>query len=153
MFNYYRNFIQDFAKIASPIYKLLKKNEDIIWTTECQKALDTLKEAMKKTPVLAHPDIEKPFILYTDASYIGLGFILAQEDENQVEHPIRYGSWKLRPAEQNYPITELECAAVIWEIKQNSQFLGQKPVTIVTDHKALENLKQQEMPTDRKSVV
>ena len=89
LFNYYRNFVPDFAKIASPIYKLLKKGTKIVWTEECQKALDILKTRMVQAPILAHPDFTKPFKLYTDASYTGLGFILAQEKEDGLEHPIR----------------------------------------------------------------
>src|SRR5215208_3160976 len=56
LFNYYRNFVPDFAKIASPIYKLLKKGKQIIWTKECQQALDTLKKMMTEAPILAYPD-------------------------------------------------------------------------------------------------
>ena len=50
---------------------------------------------MTEVPILAHPDYEKEFILYTDASYTGLGFILAQLDEQGREHPIRYEGRKL----------------------------------------------------------
>ena len=50
LFNYYRNFVPDFAKIASPIYKLLKKGIKIVWTEECQKALDILKTRMVQAP-------------------------------------------------------------------------------------------------------
>jgi hypothetical protein len=80
--------------------------------------------------------MRKPFIIYTDASYRGLGFVLAQVKEDGKEHPIRFGGRKLRPAEGNYAITELECLAVIWGLRKNQQYVGQNKFTLITDHKA-----------------
>ena len=113
---------------------------------EAQQAFDILKEKICTTPVLAHPDYTKPFILYTNASYTGLGFILAQLDGNGNEHPIRYGGRSLFIAERNYTITDLECLGVVWAIKKNRQYLGQGKFTLITDHKALETLKRQQLP-------
>src|ERR1043166_6074912 len=101
---------------------------------------------MLKVPTLAHPDYHKEFILYTDAFYTGLGFILAQIKEDEKENPIAYGGRKLGPSERNYLITELECLGVVWGIRKNSQFLGQNRFTLITDHKALETLRKQELP-------
>ncbi len=47
------------------------------WAQFQEEAFDKLKAKMVSAPVLAHLDYEKPFLLYTDASYEGLGFILA----------------------------------------------------------------------------
>src|SRR3989337_3121640 len=150
LFNYYRNFVPDFAKVASPIYKLLKKGIQIVWTEECQQALDELKHRMTTAPILAHPDFTNPFTLCTDASYNGLGFILSQE-QNGLEHPIRYGSRKLKPVENNYTIIEVECSAVVWSVRENKQFVDVNPFTLIPDHKALETLRKQELPTGRRA--
>src|ERR1044072_5424651 len=98
-----------------------------------------------EAPILAHPDYDKEFTLYTDASYTGLGFILAQTDEQGREHPVRYGGRKLRPNERNYTITDLECLGIVWGVRKNAQFVGQKRFTIITDHKALETLRKHEL--------
>ena len=79
---------------------------------------------MTETPILAHPNYEKEFILYTDASYDGLGFILAQQDEDGKEHPIQYEGRKLKPSKRNYTITDFECLGIIWEIRKTRQFMG-----------------------------
>jgi len=100
---------------------------------------------MTEAPVFAHPDYDKEFILYTDASYTGLGFILAQVDEQGREHPVQYGGRKLRSAERNYTITDLECLGIIWGVRKNAQFLGQNKFKLITDHKALETLRKQEL--------
>ena len=73
---------------------------------------------MITTPVLAHPDYEKPFTLYTDTFYDGLKFILAQEGSDKKEHPIQYDGRKLKPAKRNYTITDLECLGIVWGIRK-----------------------------------
>src|SRR3990170_4062702 len=102
---------------------------------------------MAEAPILAHPDYDKQFILYTDASYSGLGFILAQKGEDEKEHVIAYGGRKLQSAEQNYTITELECLGVVWGVRKNKQFFGQNNFLLFTDHKALETLRKQALPS------
>ena len=49
---YYRKFIQNFAKIAKPLSKLVKKDEPYRWTDEQQIAFDTLKLKLCEEPVL-----------------------------------------------------------------------------------------------------
>ena len=105
LFQYYKSFVKDFAKIAAPLYNLLKKDQDFRWEDDAQKAFDQLKQKMIEAPILAHPNLDEPFILYTDASYTGLGFILIQKKVDGKEHPIRYGGRKLSPSERNYTIT------------------------------------------------
>ena len=43
LFQYYKNFVKDFTRIATPIYKVMKKNQPFYWHDEQQKAFDTLK--------------------------------------------------------------------------------------------------------------
>jgi hypothetical protein len=75
MAGYYRRFIPDFSKVAKPITELLKNQTKFIWSSEC-KAFRILKKSLITAPVLAQPDIEKPFDVYCDASGIGLGCVL-----------------------------------------------------------------------------
>src|ERR1043165_2349387 len=56
LFNYYRNFVPNFATIARPLYKLVKKDQPFEWGKEQAKALATLKERMTQAPILIHPD-------------------------------------------------------------------------------------------------
>jgi hypothetical protein len=76
---YYRRFILIFSKISKPMTKLLEKNVKFKWSTQCEEAFLTLKKLLTTAPVLAQPNIEKPFDVYCDASGTGIGGVLIQD--------------------------------------------------------------------------
>ena len=73
---YYRRFVPDFSKIARPMTELLKKGVRFNWDDKCEQAFQTLRRLLTSAPVLAQPDITRPFDVYCDASGTGLGCIL-----------------------------------------------------------------------------
>ncbi|KAL0313088.1 UNVERIFIED_CONTAM: Transposon Tf2-11 polyprotein [Sesamum radiatum] len=74
--NYYWRFVKGYFEIARPMTDLLKKTETWNWAPQCQVSFDNLKRAMVIDPVLALPDISKPFVVETDASDFALGGVL-----------------------------------------------------------------------------
>ncbi|CAM5155346.1 unnamed protein product [Natator depressus] len=82
MAGYYRRFVPHFSSIAAPITELCKKGkpDKVVWTEQCQKALCALKEALISDPVLINSDFDKPFMVFTDTSDMGLGVVLMQVD-------------------------------------------------------------------------
>jgi hypothetical protein len=79
MAGYYRHFIEGFSKIARPMTALLAKKVEFKWTPACQESFEMLKQKLTTTPVLVLPDVHKPFSVYCDASYTGLGCVLMEE--------------------------------------------------------------------------
>ena len=77
---------------------------------------------MSKEPILKLPDLERPFIVQTDASNETLGACLLQEYEG-VKHPVMYASKKLLPREQNYSVGEREALAIILAVNKFHRFL------------------------------
>jgi hypothetical protein len=73
---YYRRFILNFSKISKPITELLKKDTKYVWSKDCDEAFHTLKKLLTTSPVLAQPDIAKPFDVYCDAFGTGLRCVL-----------------------------------------------------------------------------
>ena len=114
--NFYRAFIKNFSDIARPLNDLTCKNEQFIWSKECNDAFLRLKEVCSSYPVLRTPNWSKQFIMETDASGYALGVVITQEFEDRV-HPIAFHSRSLLPAEKNYNAHDKERAAVIFGFK------------------------------------
>jgi hypothetical protein len=77
---YYRYFIPNLSKIAKPMTKLLKKSVKFSWDQKCEDAFHTLRDHLTTAPVLAQPNVSKPFDIYCDASGTGLGCVLMQDN-------------------------------------------------------------------------
>ena len=99
---------------------------------ECEATFHTLRTLLTTAPVLAQPDIEKPFNMLCDASGIGLGCVLMQEGR-----VIAYASRQLRKHEVNYPTHDLELAAVVHALEIWRHYLFGNVCHIYTDHKSL----------------
>ena len=70
---YYRIFIENFSKIALPLFKLLAKDVEFQWTNNCQNAFEKLKEKLSIAPILRGPNRSFPFHISTDASNTTIG--------------------------------------------------------------------------------
>lgn len=83
---YYRRFIPNFATTAVSLTNLTRKQEPerVLWTSECDHAFNALKGHLMSTPVLWNPNVEKPFVLQTDASDYGIGAVLSQYDDDGI---------------------------------------------------------------------
>jgi hypothetical protein len=132
MAGYYRRFIPDFSKLVKPITSLLKNDTKFNWSSKCNEAFEQLKVLLTTAPVLAEPDIEKPFDVYCDASGSGLGCVLMQEGR-----VIAYASRQLRRHEEHYPTHDLELAAVVHALKIWRHYLLGNICHMYTDHKSL----------------
>ncbi|GJS27398.1 reverse transcriptase domain-containing protein [Tanacetum coccineum] len=65
---FYRRFIQDFSKISRPMTHLLEKNTPFIFSDDCIRAFQTLKDRLTEAPILIAPNWDLPFELMCDAS-------------------------------------------------------------------------------------
>ena len=84
-----------------------------MWSEECETAFRHVKAVLCELPVLRAPDFAKPFALAVDASQVGVGAVLMQPDEENVNHPVCYFSKKFTPAQRNYSVVEQELLAII----------------------------------------
>ena len=140
-----------FARIAAPIHGLLKKEIAFDWTPECETVFRTLKEVLTSTPILVYPKFgpEYEFALETDASYVCLGAVLSQLQDDGKLHPIVYASRSLDPYEKNYGVTELEALAIMWALRYFHAYLLGHRTTIFTDHSACMSLLNHPRPSGK----
>lgn len=136
---FYRRFIKDFSKIATPLCRLLQKDVPFVFNDECEKAFNHLKKLLTSAPIIVPPDWSLPFELMCDASDYAIGAVLGQRKDKQ-PHVIYYASRTLNDAQLNYSTTEKELLAVVFALdKFRSYLLGTK-VIIYSDHAALKYL-------------
>ena len=150
LLNFYRKFVPNFSAIAAPLSNLTKGGnpDKVIWTDECQCALDMLKTSLSTDPVLILPDLLFPFILRTDASSYAVGACLMQERDGELR-PVAYAGRKLLPRERNYAVVEREALAVVWAVQKFSRYLYGTHFTLQTDHRPLASLRANPSPSAR----
>ena len=149
--NFYRMFIANFSQIAHSLHLLTKKDQEYVWEEPQQQAFQELKNRLTSSPVLRLPDLSKPFIIQTDASKLGTGAVLLQQDAVGVSHPCAYLSQALVGAEQNYQVYDLELLAVIRTLKAWRPYLVSlvAPTVIYTDHQNITYFRQPQDLTAR----
>ena len=121
---YFCHFIKNFSHIARPLDDLTScdnsklKNHPVTLMPATLEVFKTLKKKCMTVPVLAFADLEKPFVLETDASGIGLGAVLLQEQEDGKLHPVAYASRALQGSQKNYHSSKLEFLTLKWAIME-----------------------------------
>ena len=113
--------MKDYAKIASSLYALVsgynasKEDKPVQWTKSPKKVFKEVHRLCTSAPILAFTNVTKPFKQCTNASGIGLGAVLYQ-DQDGVDRIIRYGSRGLNKGEANLTTNKLEFLALKWVI-------------------------------------
>ena len=120
--SYYRCFVHKFADIAAPLHELRKKNAPFVWQEEQETAFNQLKEVLILAPVLGVPRDEGVFTVDRDASAVGVGTVLSQQQDGH-EVVIAYASRTLSRAERNYDVTRKELLAVVFTLKTFKQYV------------------------------
>jgi hypothetical protein len=92
--------------------KLLENDAKFKWSPQCAEAFLTLKKLLTTAPILAQPNIEKPFDVYCDTSGMSIGGVLMQDG-----HVIAYASRQLRRHKEHYPTCDLELLVVVHTLK------------------------------------
>ena len=92
-----------------------------------------LKDRLTSAPVLTLSEGTKGFVMYCDASRVGLGCVIMQHGK-----VIAYASRKLKVHMRNYQAYDLELVAMVFALKIWSHYLYGVHVDVFTDHKSLQ---------------
>ncbi|WVZ70654.1 hypothetical protein U9M48_019299 [Paspalum notatum var. saurae] len=126
---FYHRFVPNFSTIAAPLNELTKKGED---------AFNLLKDKLTHAPLLQLPDFGKAFELECDASGVGIGGVLMQENK-----PVAYFSEKLSGPVLNYSTYDKELYALVQSLDTWQHYLWPKEFVIHFDHESLKHIRSQ----------
>ena len=139
--NYYRRFIQDYARRVRPLTELTK-NVHFSWGSLQQEAFDELKQAFQEAPILAQFDRSLPTIVETDASNQAIAGVLSQAHTTP-----DVVTWKLvdchartlTDQQRNWPIHDKELWAIVSSLTKWRSWLSGLPQFVIhTDHQGLQ---------------
>ena len=142
MCTFYRVYIPHYAEIALPLTELTKnKQANKIKFDDTQRAaFQNLKTQLCKCTALYSPQLNKPFIVRTDASDSAIGASLSQLDEYGNERPIAFASCKLNDTQKRWSTIEREAYAVIYALKKFDVWIYGSHIDLYTDHNPLQYL-------------
>jgi len=90
MADWYHRFLPNFSQVAEPLNALKRKGAKLLWTSQRQISFQALKQLLVSPPVLGHPNLNLPFVIYTDASEVALGAVLVQQTGLGMEEDLQY---------------------------------------------------------------
>lgn len=133
---YYRDFIEQYAQKAEPLVALLRKGTQFEWLGKCQRAFESLRDALLSAPLLRMADMSREFIVKTDASKYAIGGRLVQIHEG-IECTVSCFSATLNRAQRSWPAYQREAYAVVRAITHWDTFLNGGEFLVISDQQSL----------------
>ncbi|GBG72949.1 hypothetical protein CBR_g12669 [Chara braunii] len=147
MTGYYRTSVKDYSIVAAPLTDPTRLDTPWERTDECEAAFRHLKHALTHYEVLKLPDLDKPFIVTTDASRYGIGVVLAQQEGPKLR-PIEYMSKKMSSQKLAKSTYEKELYAVYKALTHWRHYLLGRFFILRTDHQTLRWMRTQPVLSD-----
>ena len=135
--NFTARFIPDLATVSAPLRQLTKSGESFVWGPEQQQSFDELKKRLSSAETLGYFDKNASTKVIADASHVGLGAVLVQEQGKELR-VISYASRSLSDTERRYSQTEKEALAIVWASERFHAYLYGAEFELMTDHKPVE---------------
>jgi hypothetical protein len=136
--NFYRRFVRNFARLATPLNRLCGSSP-WVWSSTEQDAFLALRKAATEGPILSLPIDDAPFRVEADSSGYATGAVLSQLQDNYWR-PVAYYSKSLNDVERNYDIHDRELLSIMRALADWRRYLhgSTTPFEIYSDHKNLQ---------------
>ena len=140
---YFQPFVPGYASLAAPLYDMSTDKFDWnrkSWKVDYIAAFKTFKQALNDSQKLAFPDFDKRWVLRTDASLLGIGGVLLQEeivDGNPHLRPIFFVSKKFSESAQKWSTIQQEAYGIYYTVYKLQGYLLGKFIEVETDHNNL----------------
>ena len=126
-----RRFVKNFAELSEPLWQVVNAKE-FQWPERADIAFQKFKDSLAKISCLKFFDPSAPVVIRTDASGVGLGGVLVQQ-----EQPVMFTSRKLSDTEKRYSQIEREFLAIVYSLHRFKPFILGSCITVETDNKPL----------------
>jgi hypothetical protein len=103
-----------------------------VWDANCERSFQEMKKRLTSTPVLILPNLNESFVVYCNASKMGLRCVLMQKGQ-----VVAYASRQLKVHERNYPTHDLELRVVVFALKVWRHYFHGSRFEVFSDHKSL----------------
>jgi hypothetical protein len=127
-----RKFIASFSVVAAPVHTITASGKSFLWGKNQQKAFDELKRKISEAPMLALPNLQKPFEVEIDASGYAMGAVPMQGGRLVCYHYELFHGAVL-----NYPTYDKELYTLVQVVKKWKHYLMGKETIIHTNHQPL----------------
>ena len=147
--NYYQELVRLYTHHVAPLYSMLQLSKSearrgsshpLHWTPELDSTLGDLKRELLKPLTLFLGNVDKPFVIRTDASDYVMGAVLERNDEKANHYPVAFWSRVLTPSERkSWTRSTEEACAIKSALRQWAGHIGLQPVCVCTDRPSLRN--------------
>jgi hypothetical protein len=138
--SYYRRFVKDFARVASPLR--VKADQAFRWTQEKEDAFGELKRMIKENVMLEAPDWNKMFYISADWCKEGIGAEISQMVTNEATgreelRPVEFASKSTAAGGSQLTATMGELVAVVFALDKFRKYVFGRRCRLYSDHSAL----------------
>ena len=141
--NFYKCFIYHFLNLAKFFSKLIKKKQSFEWIFKYQDSFESFKDALFKTPVLAHFNLNKKTVLETNTSQYITDNVLSQYSDDGSLCSVIFYNKNMLPTKCNYHIYDKELLIIIKYLKnwRSELEMTYNSFEVLTDNQALKHFK------------
>src|SRR3954464_7642834 len=123
--------------MAIPLYRLLRKSDNLVWDNEADEALESLKKQLTQAPILATPKPKEPMLLYISANNRVVSVVVVVErmevdKEYPVQRPVYYVSEVLTLSKQRYPHWQKLVVGVFMASRKLKHYFQEHPITVAS---------------------